>query len=247
MQSSAHLRLTIPAPVVHGPLSHTSARGTSEPPTPQVVTPQMLHSPAFERSPSPLPPELQSGLLTPQRMLAYASRRLSASPQPSPAPSSPTSTPPRFPAAAAATLGAFDAVPRVFIEEPRPDSSAPPQSRRQSPEPRSPRESVSGPSQAPRRSKTPGRTAPTARTLRKRKPAANECRIGDCLKDNGVGESFSRPYDLTRHINTVHGQPLQCLFCERAFRRHDARLRHMRARHADREFAGKVIKRRNVR
>jgi hypothetical protein len=56
---------------------------------------------------------------------------------------------------------------------------------------------------------------------------------------------FSRPYDLTRHEDTIHNakkQKVRCMVCteEKTFSRNDALTRHMRVVHPDVEFAGKV-------
>ena len=55
---------------------------------------------------------------------------------------------------------------------------------------------------------------------------------------------FSRPYDLTRHEDTIHGEKkkLRCEYCpdEKLFSRNDALTRHMRVVHPDRkQSAGK--------
>lgn len=59
---------------------------------------------------------------------------------------------------------------------------------------------------------------------------------------------FSRPYDLTRHEDTIHGQRMKvrCQYCteEKTFSRNDALTRHMRVVHPNVEFAGKHGRRR---
>ncbi|PNS15013.1 Zinc finger protein rsv2 [Sphaceloma murrayae] len=55
---------------------------------------------------------------------------------------------------------------------------------------------------------------------------------------------FSRPYDLTRHEDTIHNkgkQKVQCQYCreEKSFSRNDALTRHMRVVHPDIDFQGK--------
>ena len=55
---------------------------------------------------------------------------------------------------------------------------------------------------------------------------------------------FSRPYDLTRHEDTIHNarkQKVRCRYCteEKTFSRNDALTRHMRVVHPDIEFSGK--------
>ena len=55
---------------------------------------------------------------------------------------------------------------------------------------------------------------------------------------------FSRPYDLTRHEDTIHNarkQKVRCTICteEKTFSRSDALTRHMRVVHPDVEFPGK--------
>ncbi|KAI9839687.1 MAG: hypothetical protein M1837_002068 [Sclerophora amabilis] len=55
---------------------------------------------------------------------------------------------------------------------------------------------------------------------------------------------FSRPYDLTRHEDTIHNarkQKVRCQFCteDKTFSRNDALTRHMRVVHPDVEFGGR--------
>ncbi|PSK54762.1 Zinc finger protein rsv2 [Elsinoe australis] len=55
---------------------------------------------------------------------------------------------------------------------------------------------------------------------------------------------FSRPYDLTRHEDTIHNkgkQKVRCQYCreEKSFSRNDALTRHMRVVHPDIDFQGK--------
>ena len=55
---------------------------------------------------------------------------------------------------------------------------------------------------------------------------------------------FSRPYDLTRHEDTIHNarkQKVRCQLCveEKTFSRNDALTRHMRVVHPEVEFPGK--------
>jgi 26S proteasome regulatory subunit N4 len=55
---------------------------------------------------------------------------------------------------------------------------------------------------------------------------------------------FSRPYDLTRHEDTIHNsrkQKVRCQFCteEKTFSRNDALTRHMRVVHPEVDFPGK--------
>jgi 26S proteasome regulatory subunit N4 len=55
---------------------------------------------------------------------------------------------------------------------------------------------------------------------------------------------FSRPYDLTRHEDTIHNvrkQKVRCQFCteEKTFSRNDALTRHMRVVHPEVDFMGK--------
>jgi 26S proteasome regulatory subunit N4 len=59
---------------------------------------------------------------------------------------------------------------------------------------------------------------------------------------------FSRPYDLTRHEDTIHNvkkQKVKCQFCteEKTFSRNDALTRHMRVVHPDVDFPGKTRRR----
>lgn len=55
---------------------------------------------------------------------------------------------------------------------------------------------------------------------------------------------FSRPYDLTRHEDTIHNrqkQKVRCQYCreEKTFSRNDALTRHMRVVHPEIEFQGR--------
>jgi 26S proteasome regulatory subunit N4 len=59
---------------------------------------------------------------------------------------------------------------------------------------------------------------------------------------------FSRPYDLTRHEDTIHNarkQKVRCQYCteEKTFSRNDALTRHMRVVHPEIDFAGKIRRR----
>ena len=61
---------------------------------------------------------------------------------------------------------------------------------------------------------------------------------------------FSRPYDLTRHEDTIHNarkQKVRCHLCteEKTFSRNDALTRHMRVVHPEIDFPGKTTKRRH--
>jgi uncharacterized Zn-finger protein len=59
---------------------------------------------------------------------------------------------------------------------------------------------------------------------------------------------FSRPYDLTRHEDTIHNirkQKSRCALCqeEKLFSRSDALTRHMRVVHPEVDFPGKYRRR----
>lgn len=59
---------------------------------------------------------------------------------------------------------------------------------------------------------------------------------------------FSRPYDLTRHEDTIHNakkQKVRCQMCteEKTFSRNDALTRHMRVVHPEVDFPGKTKRR----
>jgi hypothetical protein len=61
---------------------------------------------------------------------------------------------------------------------------------------------------------------------------------------------FSRPYDLTRHEDTIHNarkQKVRCALCveEKTFSRNDALTRHMRVVHPEVDFPGKHRRRGN--
>ena len=62
---------------------------------------------------------------------------------------------------------------------------------------------------------------------------------------------FSRPYDLTRHEDTIHNarkQKVRCHLCteEKSFSRNDALTRHMRVVHPDVDFGGRSRRRQAV-
>ncbi len=62
---------------------------------------------------------------------------------------------------------------------------------------------------------------------------------------------FSRPYDLTRHEDTIHNArkiKARCGYCteEKTFSRHDALTRHMRVVHPEIEFGARARKRQRV-
>lgn len=62
--------------------------------------------------------------------------------------------------------------------------------------------------------------------------------------------NFSRPYDLTRHEDTIHNNrkvKLRCALCteEKLFSRNDALTRHMRVVHPEVDFPGKHRRRRH--
>ncbi|KAL4879348.1 hypothetical protein BJY04DRAFT_94461 [Aspergillus karnatakaensis] len=62
------------------------------------------------------------------------------------------------------------------------------------------------------------------------------------------GSIFSRPYDLTRHEDTIHNarkQKVRCHLCteEKTFSRNDALTRHMRVVHPDVDWPGKQRRR----
>ncbi|KAK5951803.1 hypothetical protein OHC33_007095 [Knufia fluminis] len=64
------------------------------------------------------------------------------------------------------------------------------------------------------------------------------------------GSIFSRPYDLTRHEDTIHNarkMKVRCHLCteEKTFSRNDALTRHMRVVHPDVDWVGKQKKRSN--
>lgn len=59
---------------------------------------------------------------------------------------------------------------------------------------------------------------------------------------------FSRPYDLTRHEDTIHNmgkKKVRCQYCEeeKTFSRSDALTRHMRVVHPDVDYPQKAKKR----
>ncbi|PGG95011.1 hypothetical protein AJ80_10047 [Polytolypa hystricis UAMH7299] len=74
-----------------------------------------------------------------------------------------------------------------------------------------------------------------------------------CTRDNPTtgkrcNSVFSRPYDLTRHEDTIHNtqkRKVQCSLCtEKTFSRNDALTRHMRVVHPEVDWIGKQKARR---
>ncbi|KAK6428389.1 hypothetical protein LTR95_015468, partial [Oleoguttula sp. CCFEE 5521] len=103
-------------------------------------------------------------------------------------------------------------------------------------------------SQSPRSSASP---APSASGLTSAALLARNSQAGPhkCTRVNpSTGKPcntiFSRPYDLTRHEDTIHNNrkmKVRCPYCreEKSFSRNDALTRHMRVVHPEMENQGK--------
>ena len=96
------------------------------------------------------------------------------------------------------------------------------------------------PSAAP----SPGGMTSSAVSLRNSQAGPHKCDRINPSTGKPCSSIFSRPYDLTRHEDTIHNarkQKVRCQFCaeEKSFSRNDALTRHMRVVHPDLEWPGK--------
>lgn len=90
-------------------------------------------------------------------------------------------------------------------------------------------------------------SAPTAQSIALRNSQAGPHRCERINPSTGkpCNSVFSRPYDLTRHEDTIHNarkQKVRCHLCteEKTFSRNDALTRHMRVVHPDVDWPGKT-------
>jgi hypothetical protein len=90
-------------------------------------------------------------------------------------------------------------------------------------------------------------SAPTAQSLALRNSQAgpHKCERINPSTGKPCNSIFSRPYDLTRHEDTIHNarkQKVRCHLCteEKTFSRNDALTRHMRVVHPDVDWPGKT-------
>jgi Zinc finger, C2H2 type len=92
-----------------------------------------------------------------------------------------------------------------------------------------------------------GPTSATAHNLGLRNSQAgpHKCERTNPSTGKPCNSIFSRPYDLTRHEDTIHNgrkQKVRCHLCteEKTFSRNDALTRHMRVVHPDVDWPGKT-------
>lgn len=90
-------------------------------------------------------------------------------------------------------------------------------------------------------------SAPTAQSiaLRNSQAGPHKCERVNPSTGKPCNSIFSRPYDLTRHEDTIHNarkQKVRCHLCteEKTFSRNDALTRHMRVVHPDVDWPGKT-------
>jgi hypothetical protein len=90
-------------------------------------------------------------------------------------------------------------------------------------------------------------SAPTAQSiaLRNSQAGPHKCERINPSTGKPCNSIFSRPYDLTRHEDTIHNarkQKVRCHLCteEKTFSRNDALTRHMRVVHPDIDWPGKT-------
>jgi hypothetical protein len=79
---------------------------------------------------------------------------------------------------------------------------------------------------------------------RNSEPGPHKCERINPGTGNPCNAIFSRPYDLTRHEDTIHNirkQKARCALCkeEKTFSRNDALIRHLRVVHPEVDFPGK--------
>lgn len=97
------------------------------------------------------------------------------------------------------------------------------------------------------RSQTPTGASSAAALLASRNSQAgpHKCERINPSTAKPCNSVFSRPYDLTRHEDTIHNarkQKVRCQFCteDKTFSRNDALTRHMRVVHPEVDFPGKT-------
>jgi len=95
---------------------------------------------------------------------------------------------------------------------------------------------------------SPVASASAALTDRNSQAGPHKCERINPTTGKPCNTIFSRPYDLTRHEDTIHNarkQKVRCALCaeEKTFSRNDALTRHMRVVHPEIDFPGKFRKR----
>lgn len=96
-----------------------------------------------------------------------------------------------------------------------------------------------------------GMTSAAAALMRSSQAGPHKCERINPSTNKPCNTIFSRPYDLTRHEDTIHNarkQKVRCHLCteEKTFSRNDALTRHMRVVHPEIDFPGKTTRRRNL-
>lgn len=96
-----------------------------------------------------------------------------------------------------------------------------------------------------RASSEDGGSGMTSEAFRNSQAGPHTCRRINPSTGKPCNTVFSRPYDLTRHEDTIHNarkQKVRCQLCteEKTFSRNDALTRHMRVVHPDVDFPGKT-------
>jgi hypothetical protein len=94
------------------------------------------------------------------------------------------------------------------------------------------------------RQTSPGSSSSPNLALRNSQAGPHRCNRINPSTGKPCNSIFSRPYDLTRHEDTIHNgrkQKVRCHLCteEKTFSRNDALTRHMRVVHPDVDWVGK--------
>ena len=98
------------------------------------------------------------------------------------------------------------------------------------------------------RQHSPSSPSSASLALRNSQAGPHECKRINPQTGKPCNSIFSRPYDLTRHEDTIHNgrkQKVRCHLCteEKTFSRNDALTRHMRVVHPDIDWPGKQKRR----
>ncbi|KAI9804163.1 MAG: hypothetical protein M1825_001565 [Sarcosagium campestre] len=102
---------------------------------------------------------------------------------------------------------------------------------------------------------TPGASSPSsigsANLMRNSQAGPHKCDRINPSTGKPCHTVFSRPYDLTRHEDTIHNarkQKVRCQFCveDKSFSRNDALTRHMRVVHPEIDFGNKSRRKHHV-
>lgn len=94
-------------------------------------------------------------------------------------------------------------------------------------------------------SSSPGASSAALLAARNSQAGPHKCERINPTTGKPCNSVFSRPYDLTRHEDTIHNsrkQKVRCQLCteEKTFSRNDALTRHMRVVHPEVDFPGKT-------